>query len=317
MDNLTAKPATLIVGCGYLGLRVLRQLTQQNGATADQPTQGSSSVFATTRSCEKAMKIAKLGAQPLLIDWTDRRSLAGLPPVQRVLVAVSYDPRGRHSRYDSQVGGLLNLLDVLPADCQIVYISTTGVYHQTGGLWVDEASPTRPRSEGGEAHLRAESLLHKYRPKAPTVILRLAGIYGPGRVPRVADVIARRPLDGANQGYLNLIQVDDAARAVIAAWTNLNAEKLYVVADDRPVLRTEFYKQIARLAGVGEPDFQFNDSHVAIAAASRRAGTSKRVWNRRFRRDLISRLTFPTYIEGLAALDWHAARNVAAGRGRA
>ena len=82
------------------------------------------------------------GFQPIQFDWTDPRAFSNLPIGQlsansRVLIAVSYDRRSRHSRYDSQVGGLQNLLARLPEDARIVYISTTGVYHQRDGSWVD------------------------------------------------------------------------------------------------------------------------------------------------------------------------------------
>lgn len=300
MNKASSLTATLIVGCGYLGKRVaLAELRQSPGRK----------VYATTRSPEKAEQFAAQGIVPIIADWTDRRTLAKLPPCDRVLVAVSYDRRGRLSRDESQVGGLSHLLDFVSPEADICYISTTGVYHQTGGLWVDENSPARARAEGGVAHLRAESLLHKRRPYGLWTILRLAGIYGPDRIPRVADVIHGRPIEGPHGGYLNLIHVDDAADAVLAAWDlatsdGARRERLYAVADDRPIIRRAFYEEIARLARVAAPIFttQGNDSPAAVLSS--RSASNKRIWNRRFRRALMPRLTYRDYIDGLAALDF-------------
>jgi len=297
--------STLIVGYGYLGKRVADAILRQSPENT---------VFATTRSKAKADLIAGLSIQPIIADWTDRRSLTHLPSCKRVVVAVSYDPRSGRSRDESQVGGLSNLLEFLPAEADICYISTTGVYHQTDGSWVDETSPARPRAAGGLAHLRAESLLHNRRPHGRWTILRLAGIYGPGRVPRVNDVIAGRPVDGPHGGYLNLIHVEDAANAVLAAWECKDRSRLYAVADDRPVIRSAFYEQIARLTGAPSPRFTSQlvggdtsganaTNPLPAAVLSSRSLSNKRIWNRRFRRDLMPELAYRDYVDGLLAVD--------------
>lgn len=230
-----------------------------------------------------------------MVDWDDSRTLQQIPSVDRVLVAVSYDRRGGHSRYQSQVGGFARLLSVLPRQTNICYISTTGVYHQKGGVWVDETSPTRPDREGGKAHLIAEQLLQRHRPDGSWTILRLAGIYGPGRVPRAADVIAGRPIRSPAEGFLNLIHVDDAATAVDSAWGC--SRRLYAVADDQPMVRGDFYREIAKQCSVPTPTFE---PPAPDAPVLMRSDSNKRVWNRRMKRDLVPRLRFPTYREGLA-----------------
>ncbi len=256
-------------------------------------------VYAVTRSASRADDLARQRLSPLIADWTDRRTLRTLPPCRRVLVAVSYDPRSGLSREDSQVGGLSNLLDALPRDVDLCYLSTTGVYHQSDGRWVDERSPARPLGSGGQTHLRAETLLHRRRPAGRWVVLRLAGIYGPGRIPRAADVIAGRPLSGPYAGYLNLIHREDAAAAVIAAWEReTQRSRLYVVADDQPVIRRAFYEHIASLTGSPPPVF----NPTAEPARSLRSGGNKRIWNRQMRRDLLPRMAYPSSLQGLPDL---------------
>ncbi len=281
---------TLVVGYGFLGRRVA-DLAVQNGDT----------VWVTSRDPRKlraALSPAAGGVIPLKLDWTDQRTLANLPEVDRVLVSVSYDTGSRMSRYDSQVGGFANLLRVLSPAVNVCYISTTGVFHQHDGGWVDENSPARPTREGGRVHLQAESLLHRMRPDLPWTILRFSGIYGPGRIPRAADVIAGRPIPSPGNGYLNLIHVEDGAAAVMASMSQ-SKRRLYLISDDEPMRRFDFYRRIAHQVGAAEPTF----IRPPIDASARmRSDSDKRVWNRRMKSDLLPRLKYPTYREGLADL---------------
>ncbi len=283
----TDHDGTLIVGCGYLGTQVAT-ISRQMG----------NRVWASTRNSRKAHQLSAAGFDPIVLDWTDRRTLSGLPQVDRVLVAVSYDRRSRLDRYESQVGGLRNLLSILPTSAHVTYISTTGVYHQTDGGWVDERSPAKPTRQGGRAHLDAEQLLNRMRPNSATTILRLSGIYGPGRVPRAADVIAGRPIQSPENGYLNLIHVRDAADAVLATWQpSTSLRSLYLVSDDQPVVRGNFYREIATQCGASEPRFE---PPAADAPVSMRSNSNKRIRNRQMKCDLLPKLAYPTYREGLA-----------------
>jgi nucleoside-diphosphate-sugar epimerase len=279
--------STLVFGCGYLGKCVAKSLVFSGQV-----------VWATTRDPAKASSLAREGIRPLLADWCDPSTLRELPSVDRILVAVSYDRRGPQTRQESQVGGLNQLLRSIDPRSHVCYISTTGVYHQTDGDWVDEETPAKPTREGGQVHLQAENLLRSSRPGSPNTILRLSGIYGPGRVPRASDVIAGRPIASPEGGYLNLIHVEDAAQAVIASWTRSRHE-LYLVSDDCPVLRGEFYREIARQCGAPEPSFIPPEPNASVSA---RSESNKRIRNSRMKHDLLPTLRFPTYREGLKDL---------------
>lgn len=312
-------PRLLIIGCGYLGVRVGRQARAAGW-----------SVAATSRS--RLSSIADEGFEPVRFDWNDSRDLSTISQVieshaiNRVLISVSYDRNSSVDRFASQVDGLSRLLGAIRAvpghasghSPDVCYISTTGVYHQTGGVWVDERSPTHPNRDGGRAHLQAESKMRGCLGHSPWTILRLSGIYGPGRVPRAADVRAGRPIASPPEGHLNLIHVDDAASAVISAfsWTrrgktmpeNMSAdspprsrdcserERLYVVSDDGPVVRREFYEEIARQTGAADPVFVEPGENSGVRF---RSETDKRIWNRRLKRDLLPKLRYPSYVEGL------------------
>lgn len=283
----------LIVGCGYVGIRLARQFGQRG-----QP------IWGTTRG--RHHQLRRLGIEPISFDWNDVRTYANLPQADQIVIAVAHDRRSGVDRFASQVDGLRRLIRYLDQRAEVsgcdradlAYVSTTGVYHQTGHVWVDETTPTRPGREGAKAHLMAETVLRATRGNAGWFILRLAGIYGPGRVPRLKDVLEGRPIASPAEGYLNLIHVEDAAAAIIAGFDRQqDREKLYVVADDQPVIRRTFYEEIARQAGAPTPTFAAVDGR---RGAAMRSLSSKRVCNRRFKRDLLPRLAFPTFREGLA-----------------
>ncbi|MEM9588024.1 MAG: SDR family NAD(P)-dependent oxidoreductase, partial [Planctomycetota bacterium] len=123
----------------------------------------------------------------------------------------------------------------------------------------------------------------------------LAGIYGPGRVPLIGRLRRGQPIPTSPQGWLNLIHVDDAAAAVMASWDSEAPSRLYAVADDRPVRRGEFYRYVARRAGVGNARFDLS----AGGNLSRRSASDKRIWNRRMKRELLPELRFPSYLQGI------------------
>ena len=279
----------LIAGCGYLGGRVARRW-QAAGEI----------VFALTRTEQQAGQLRKAGLDPIVADVTDRASLAGLPEADTVLYAVGYDPRGTASRREVYAGGLEAVLDALPAEPgRIILISSTGVYGPAGGQWVDEDTPCRPMRDGGRAMLEAEEVLQGDRFAGRGIILRLAGLYGPGRLPRVVELRTGLPLAVPARGDLNLIHVDDAAAVVTAAAARSAVPRTYLVSDGHPVARRTFYEQIAELLGVPQPQFV---EPPPDAPNARHAAADKRVKNARMLEELNVTLAYPTYREGLTAI---------------
>src|SRR5262245_14862435 len=210
--------ARLIFGCGYLGLHVAR-----SWLAAGQR------VFAVTRTAERAAQLATSGIEPLVADITADAQLQLPQEVRTVLFAVGHDRGSQQSIHQVYVGGLAKALGGLPeAVRKVIYISTTGVYGQVTGDDVDEDSPCHPTREGGKASLAAEQLLQASRFSSRAIILRLAGIYGPGRIPRSGDLLAGRPIDAPSQGWLNLIHVEDVARIVLLADERAAPPRTYV-----------------------------------------------------------------------------------------
>jgi len=284
-----AKQSKLVIGCGYLGLRVAKLWL----ARGDE-------VCAVTRSLQKAEQFSAQGLRPVLADITDASSLRQLPPAETVLFAVGYDRAAGPSIHDVYVDGLRATLEALTGDLQrFIYVSSTGVYGQTGGEIVDENSPCEPTREGGRACLAAEQLLAQHPVGDRRIVLRLAGLYGPGRVPRIEKIRRGDPVPAPSTGYLNLIHVDDAARIVLAAEDRLTAPQTYCVSDGYPTMRRDYYTEVARLLDAPPPRVVEPSPEMPVA---RRAASSKRIDNQKMRRELTVELKYPTYREGLAAV---------------
>lgn len=281
---------TLIVGCGFLGLRVAR-LWREAGHR----------VAAVTRSAERAAALRDSGIDPIVADVMQPHSLAGLPQADVLLYAVGYDPRSSHSKRDVYVGGLDNVLRAGAARVErLVYVSSTSVYGQTDGERVNEESPCEPASENGRTCLEAEAVVRRHF-RAEMIncrsahVLRMSGLYGPGRlIARVEALRAGAPVTGNPDAWLNLIHVEDAARVVVACVERDVPGDTYLVSDDRPVTRREYYGRLAALIGAPAPSFC-----ETASASTRTTGLNKRCDNSRMRRELLPELIHPTIEQGL------------------
>jgi nucleoside-diphosphate-sugar epimerase len=279
----------LIFGCGYLGRRVARRWRD----TGDR-------VVAVTRHAETAHRFSEEGFQPLVADVTRPATLAGLPAADTLLFAVGHDRSAGPPIEQVYATGLANVLAALPqAVRRIIYISTTGVYGDAGGDWVDEATPPAPSRDGGRASLAAEAILRTSPLASRGVSLRLAGIYGPDRLPYLAQLQAGEPIAAPSAGWLNLIHVDDAATTVLAAADHDAPPGIVCVSDGQPALRRDYYAEVARLVGAPPPTFVDPPTDSPRAA---RAATAKRVANALLTGKLSVSLRYPTYREGLAAI---------------
>jgi len=278
--------AKLIFGCGYLGIRVARRWL----AAGEE-------VFAVTRSPERARTFAAEGLRPIVADVLDAKSLVGLPRADAVLYAVGFGRTASAPLEELYPAGLRNVLNALSAETdRVIYASSTGVYGQTDGETVDEDSPAEPTRAGGQACLAAERMLAEHRLGARSIVLRLAGLYGPGRIPHAAAIRRGESIAVAADGRLNLIQIDDAAAVVVAASVSPAAPRTYIVSDGHPVVRGEFYRHWARLLGAPEPRFV---APAADASQAARASSDKQLSNRRMLAELKVRLEYPDYRAGL------------------
>lgn len=276
------KSQKLIIGCGYLGTRVARHW-QETGAQVD----------ALTRSAERAAILQRDGLNTIIGDVTQPETLH-LPQVGTVLHAVGFDRASGQSQREVYVNGLRNVLDALEGRCErFIYISSTSVYGDHDGAWVSEETPCQPTTDSGRICLDAESLLwdHPIAQSCTVNVLRLAGIYGPNRLLRRLEALKNNdPLPGDPDGWLNLIHVDDAAAVVAACERHGKPNETYLICDDRPVSRREYYGELASLSDAPPPAF---DGTAATRGGNRRCS------NRKLHSEWGFELRFPTITSGL------------------
>lgn len=278
----------LIFGCGYLGLRVAR-LWRHAG----------DEVVAVTRSTDRAGMLEREGLRPVIADVTQPESLRALPDCDTVLLAVGYDRSAAPSKRQVYVDGLQSVLRQIEGRCGcLIHISSTSVYGQQNGEVVNEDSPCEPAEDSGCICLDAERLVRDSNLPSAT-ILRLSGIYGPDRLlSRIDALRTGQRLSGRAEAWLNLIHVEDAARAVLKAGERPVAShtpdrSLWLITDDQPVLRRDYYGLLAQLCGAPAPSFDEQST------ARHSHGLNKRCCNRRMKEDLGIQLQFPTISQGL------------------
>ena len=256
MSSLAGRPH-LSLGCGYLGRRV-----------AEGWLAAGHRVAALTR--RHAADLAARGIEPVVGDVLDPASLRHLPHAGSVLYAVGMDRATGASLRDVYVGGLGHVLDTLPPSDRFIYVSSTGVYGQTDGEWIDETAATEPVEESGRVVLEAERLLRARRPDA--IVLRFAGIYGPDRLLRKQPILKGEPLVGDADRWLNLVHVADGAAAILAASSGGTPGDTYNIADDEPVTRRLFYARLAELLAAPPAAF---DHRPEPGTANRRIRNAK------------------------------------------
>lgn len=270
----------LIIGCGYLGRVVGSYWLKENG-----------NVYALTRS--RSEELAVLGYKPILGDVTSAASLE-IPPVDSILYAVGMDRSSGKSMRDVYVGGLTKILDRIASSSRFIYVSSTSVYGQTDGSIVNEESLTEPAEESGKIILECEQLIRSRLSHA--VILRFAGIYGPGRIIR-RDAISRgETIICDPEKWLNMIHVEDGARAVVAIEKHFTPKQIFNVVDNEPVRRRDYYREMGRC--LNSPEVKFE-----LPSAGQTAGphdsTNRRISNKKLKSSLNFEFLYPTYREGL------------------
>jgi nucleoside-diphosphate-sugar epimerase len=191
--------------------------------------------------------------------------------------------------------------DLSAAKAQWVgYLSTTGVYGDRGGDWVDESGELRPAGPRGQRRVEAEN---GWRATGlPLHVFRLAGIYGPGRsaLDTVREGRARRIIKPGQ--FFSRIHLDDIASVLEASIDRPNPGAIYNLADDLPAPPQDVIAHACALLGAPiPPDLPFDQAVLSPMAASF-YGENKRVSNDRIKRELGVTLAYPTYREGLAAL---------------
>lgn len=264
---------TLIVGAGYTGRRVARRLAEEGAA-----------VHCLTGSAGSAAALSAAGITATAVDLDETDVLPVLPggPL-RVLYLVP-PAEGEGGRDDDP--RLRRFLSALPRQPErFVLASTSGVYGDCGGELVDEARPPAPTTERARRRVAAETTLRRWADGqgASWVILRIAGIYGPGRLPLEAIGSGQPVIREEDASPGNRIHVDDLARVCIAALYPAAPGGIYNVADGSGESSGAFFRRVAEAAGLPAPpevsreeaQRQMSPMRYSFLAESRRLDTRR------------------------------------------
>ncbi len=308
----------LIAGCGYVGTRIATHFSSKK-----------QKVWGLIQTDERKAELEKFSITPFVADLTQPESLKQIPAVNFVIIAVSPRERNEVAYRKIYLTGVENLLSQLKKSLSppfIIYLSSTGVYGDQRGEWVDEKTPPQPNSERGKILLKAEEQVIKSG--LPGVILRLGGIYGPGRnrieafrkglwpaggefpFSNFASGEARphrrdesrpgqgRPRASDADKYMNFIHVDDIVNSIPVLLNKAETGKVYLGVDDEPVKQSEFCTWLAEKLKI---PYQSKIVSTAISG--------KRCRNARLK-SLGVQFRYPTFREGYSTFLKHDTRHM-------
>lgn len=279
----------LIVGCGYVGRRLALRLADIFDVTA------------LVRRAESAAALNREGIRTAAIDL-DRVKLESLVPQKLEQAAIFYlAPPPRIGESDLRLDRFLQLATVPPR--VFVYMSTTGVYGDTRGALVDESRPLAPLTERARRRVSAEEMTRVWctESRVRRVILRVPGIYGPGRLP-LERLRKREPVIHSEEaGISNRIHVTDLVEACVIAALNPDARGVYNITDGSAATATEFIDCLARLTGLPPPPRVGMDEAQLTFSPERLSflNESRHVSNERMLKHLGLKLKYPNMEEGI------------------
>jgi len=280
-----------IVGCGDIGSRLARVCMAQG----DQVTG-----WVRTEASRK--RLEGLGIPVVAVDLDHDRSV--LPELQGHRVYYFAPPPSLGCE-DTRVARLLEQIQESGSPRRVVYLSTTGVYGDCHGEWVDETRPPAPQVDRARRRLDAELRWRRWSETTggELVILRVAGIYGPGKLP-VKRLQSGQPMVGeADSPITNHIHALDLVRVCLAAMQHGGNGEVYNVSDGRPGSMTGYFNQVADYLQLPRPPV------ISRAQAEQRLspgmlsylGESRRLSNRKLLEQLQIELLYPSLAEGLPA----------------
>ena len=282
----------LIVGSGDVARRALPWLLRRFR------------VFALVRQLEAAVELRALGAVPVVGDLDDRQSLRRLAGIADAVLHFAPPPQTGHG--DPRMARLLAALagrSSLPQG--VVYISTTGVYGDCAGGRVDETRPCRAQTARGRRRVDAERRLRAFgrRNQVRVALLRAPGIYAGDRLP-LERLRRGDPVLAADEDvHTNHIHAEDLARIACLALFRAGPGRAYNASDDSGLRMGEYFDAVAERFGLARPprmaraEIVHHLSPLTLSFMSE----SRRLDNRRLKRELRLRLRYPTVADGLRA----------------
>jgi nucleoside-diphosphate-sugar epimerase len=285
-------PFLFCFGLGYTGVRLARIAIARGWRVAG-----------TCRGAEKAKALLMLGIQAIPLDG-ERSSPAVKEALAHATHLLDSIPPGEDGDPVLRLHG--NHLEVMAGSLKWVgYLSTTGVYGDCGGAWIDESRTPRPATMENQRRLDTENVWLELgaRTAMPTHVFRLPGIYGPDGRSAIDSLQTGRARRIVKPGQVfNRIHVDDLISVLLASMEHPHAGRIYNVADHEPAPADMVISYAAALIGVDPPPAEPFEEAGLSPFARHFYNECKRISNRRITRELKVRLRYPTYREGLRAI---------------
>ncbi len=279
------------MGCGDIGQRVAQACLIRGDA-----------VTGWVRSDASVMALRERRIPALKVDL--EQPVLGLPSTAGDLLYY-FVPPSAEGRQDTRVARLIEQLEQAGQPRRVVYLSTTGVYGDCGGEWVDESRPPAPVADRAHRRLDAENRWRAWSRHSggELVILRVAGIYGPGKLPRARLESGRPMVAEAESPITNHIHTFDLVEICLAAMARGTPGEVYNVCDGHPGSMTGYFYAVADFLGLPRPPV------ISLQEAQRQLtpgmlsylGESRRLSNRKLIEELGVTLRYPTLAEGLPA----------------
>ena len=282
--------SVLIVGCGHVGRRVAVSLHARG-----------QHVTGLVRSTTSAAQLRELGIDALCLDLDD--SASPMPRSGKFGAVCYLAPPPSTGVQDTRMRGFLESLDKTSPPRRIVYISTSAVYGDCRGDWITEDQPLQPATDRGRRRLDAERQLQAWaaRHGVEWVILRVPGIYGPGKLPLERLRKGLPVLREAEAPYTNRIHADDLATICVAALDSDHHNTVYNVSDGHPSTMTDYFFRVADAAGLPRPPVVSREEAQQVLSAGMLSflQDSRRMSNQKLLRDLRVTLRYPDLDTGL------------------
>jgi len=281
-----------IAGCGYIGGRVAR-LYRDLGAE----------VTCMLRSPELASTLSGEGFSTVACSLDKADEIPSLDTAGSVLHYLVPPPGGGIA--DTRARNFIAALHLVPKPSKIIYVSATSVYSEVAGGVVTEQSATEPSSAMGKRRLDAETAFLQYgvATGTPVVILRVSGIYGPGRLPLMQISQGQALLKEEESGPSNRIHADDLASVCLAAAESAEAGEIFNVSDGQPTSMTSYFNACAdALKMPRQPQVPLDEARLVMSPLMFSYVSESRVIdNSRMLKRLKVNLRYPDIQTGLAA----------------
>ncbi len=288
-NNLSSKknkPRLLILGCGDVGMRLLPLLCQRFR------------VFAVTSQIARCDELRAAGAIPLVADLDQPHTLARLSTLARTIVHLV--PPQSSGESDQRTR---KLAAILPEHATLVYVSTSGVYGDCGGAWVNETKMVDPQNQRAKRRVDAEAVLRAWARRSGSClsILRVPGIYASDRLPLERLHKGTPALLMEEDVYTNHIHADDLAHIIFLALFRARPSRIYHAVDDSDMKMGEYFDAVAerfqlpRAPRLPRAKLQSVVSPMLLSFMSE----SRRLSNARMKNELGVRLQYRTVSEAL------------------